>query len=440
MTGTNDLTKGKASEVLLRFYFPMLFTNLLQQIYTFADTTIVGKGLGDNALAAVGNASSMWLLITGFSMGMTNGFSVVTAQRFGEKSTDGLRRAAAASVRLSVIISVILTILGTAFLNRIFIAVRTPDEIFADSLLYGYIIFGGVSVGVAFNLSSGILRAAGDSKTPFAAIMISSVFNIAADILLIFVFKTGVGGAAAATVAAQLVSSLICFGKIIRSGLMRLSDIKASREVRLETELLKNGLPMAFMNSVTAVGCMIVQYYINGLGTEYTSAYSVCSKYINLFMLPGITAGFSVSAFTGQNFGAREYGRIREGVKTGAVIAIASYLTLGPAMAAFPKALAGIMLSGERSLELAAGFLRICGFSFILLNLLFIYRNAVQGMGKPFIPMLSGFAEMGLRIIVIALCIPLIGFKAAAFAETVAWTGAFLLNFGAYRYFIGKCR
>lgn len=429
---TNNLTEGKVSRVFLGFFFPMLFTNLLQQLYTFADAAIVGKGLGDNAFAAVGNMSALTLLIIGFAQGITNGFSVIVAQHFGSRDMHALRKSVAESIKLSFVLSFILTAISLFFLKIVLNIMRTDTVILKESLVYGYIIFGGLIVTMAYNLCSCILRALGDSKTPFLAIMISSILNILLDCLCIFVLKMGVGGAAIATVLAQLISVIICVYRLRKTECVHLTRDDFKRDFLLSLELLKNGVPMACMNSVTAVGCMIVQSHVNALGVAYTSAYSACNKYVNLFMLPSVTAGFSISAFTSQNYGAKKYGRIKLGVRVGVMIGLISYLVLGSSMVLFPETLAKLLLNGQQPIELAVKFLRISGSMFFTLNFLFIYRSTVQGMGKPFIPMCSGLLEMGMRILVIMLFIHRIGFEATAYAEVVAWIGAFGLNFVAY--------
>lgn len=397
MTQTGSLTSGKVSGVLLRFFFPMLLTNLLQQIYTFADTVIVGKGLGDDALAAVGNTSVLILLVIGFLQGLANGFSVVIAQCCGSGNQTDLHQSAAVSIGLSGFFSILLTVASMTGLRAALLAMQTSEQIMRDSLLYGYILFSGLVITMAYHLCSCILRALGDSRTPFLAILISSALNILLDSLSVFVFETGVPGVAAATVFSQAVSTLICSLRIRRSGRLRITseEIKNTRQRMLTYFLwvpvcIKNGIPMACMNAVTAAGCIIAQSYVNALGVAYTSAYSVCSKYINLFMLPAVTAGFAVSAFTSQNYGARKYDRIREGVRTGLMIALVSYVLCGAVMVCLPEALAGMMLSGAQPIALASGFLRTCGSLFLTLNVLFIFRSAVQGMGKPLVPMCSG--------------------------------------------------
>ena len=432
MEKTNDLTKGKVSKQLLGFFLPMLLANLLQQLYAIADTAIVGKGLGDNALGAVGNLSSMWLLIVGFSMGMTNGFSVIVAQRRGAGDGDALRRSVALSAKLSLYTSALLTAGGILLLEPVLTAMRTAKPIFRDSLLYGSIIFRGLAATVAYNLCSGILRALGDSRTPFVALLASSAMNIALDCVAIFYLKMGVEGAAIATVLSQLASALICFRKLRGLEALRLRREDFEDDVPMYRALLKNGIPMACMNSVTAVGCAVVQGFVNGLGAAYTSAYSACSKYLNFFMLPSVTAGFAVSSFASQNYGAGKRERIREGVRVCGGIALVSYLALGSLMCAFPRTLAGLLLNGGETIALAAGYLRICGAALLLLNLLFVFRSCVQGMGYPLLPMCSGILEMALRIPVVALLLPRIGFQATACAEAVAWIGALALNLIAY--------
>ncbi|MBE5801452.1 MAG: MATE family efflux transporter [Clostridiales bacterium] len=432
MQETCDLTKGRVAARLMGFFFPMLLTNTLQQAYTFVDTMIVGKGLGDQALGSVGNLSSLMLLITGFLMGITNGFSVNIAQRFGAGDYQMLRKNIAHSIKLCGTSTAALTLISLIFLKPLLISMQTSPSLMRDSLLYGYIFFGGLMVTAAYNLCSCILRALGDSSTPFKAIMISSVINIMLDCLLIFGFRTGVGGAAFATVFSQTVSVLVCCYKLRKNDLLCLGRDDFAKDRSVDQNLMNNGIPAACMNAVTAVGCMVVQGYVNALGAVFTSAYSVCSKVLNLVMLPSLTAGFSLSAFVSQNKGAGSIQRIREGVRAGILIGFVSWLVVGSVMLLIPHQLAGVMLNESETISLTAEFLRICAIPLLLLNLLFVFRSTVQGMGYPLIPMCSGILEMALRIPVIVLMMTNIGFRATAYAEGVAWFGALLLNVVAY--------
>ena len=432
MKGTTDFTEGKVTGQILRFFFPLLITNALQQLYSFADTAIVGKGLGDDPLAAVGNMGSLCFLIVGFSMGLSNGFSILIAQNFGEKDMGKLRRTLAASIQLAVVITVVLTLFSVVFLGDILRFMNTPDEIFADSLSYGRIIFGGLFATIGYNMSAGILRSLGDSKTPLKAIVVSSLMNIILNSVFIFIFKWGVDGAAYATIISQVASGAVCLNKLRKIDFLRLSRKDITFDLAMYGILLKNGIPMALMNSITAIGCIAVQYFVNGLGKVFTSAYAACSRYLNMFMQPAATAGVTMSAYTSQNYGAKRFDRINSGLRVCLGIAAAAYLILGSVMTFMPRQLASLILNGEEQIGYAVQFLPMCGVMLFAVDLLFVIRNGVQGMGFPFVPMLSGIAEMILRTGAIILLIKPMGFRATAAAEIFAWTGALLINTLAY--------
>ncbi len=436
MAKTYDLTKGKSTPIILKFFFPMLLTNMLQQIYTIADTMIVGKGLGDNPLAAVGNMSSLTFFIIGFSLGLTNGFSVSIAQAYGAKNGDALKRAVASSIILSTVITVLLTAISIIFLHPVMIMLQTSEIIMADSLLYGYIIFGGLFSTIAYNLCASILRALGDSKTPFIAIIFSTIFNIVFNWISIYVLHMGVEGPAAVTILSQIISAAICYAK-----LRKIEDIRLAKEhfrdnIKIYLELLRNGIPMAIMNSITAIGSMTVQYFVNGMGVAYTSAFSACSKYINLFIQPSCTAGITMSSFTSQNFGAKKYDRILDGLKVCMTISLITYIIFGSVMVFFPRFLASMMLNGEQQIELAMGYLVRSGIMKFGVDFLFVVRSGCQGMGKPLFPMISGIVEMIMRVAVIVLYADKVGFAATSYAEIAAWLGALLINAIAFGVFL----
>ncbi len=423
-----DFTQGKVKSIILKFYFPLLITSMLQQFYSFADTAIVGKGLGDNSLAAVGNMASLCFLIVGFSMGLSNGFSILIAQKYGEKDYVGLRKMLAGSVSLAAILTVILTVFSTLFLRPVLGLLRTDSSIIGESLIYGHILFGGLFATISYNTSAGILRSLGDSKTPLKAIIMSSILNICLDLFFIFVLHSGVWGAAAATIFSQIVSAFVCIKKIREIDMLRLKRNDFRNVTKTYGILLKNSIPMALMNSITAIGCMVVQYFVNGIGVAAASAYSACSKYINMFMMPACTAGQTMSAYTSQNYGAKRFDRIKEGLFVCLGIAAVSYILLGLPMFFFPRFLASILLNGEQPLRYASQFLPITGIMIFAVDFLFVFRSGVQGMGFPLIPMCSGITEMVLRISAISILISSLGFRATAVAEVCAWVGAGSIN------------
>ena len=427
-----NLSQGRVPAQLLRFFFPMLLTNLLQQVYSVVDTAIVGKGLGDAALGAVGNLSPLNTLIIGFATGMTQGYAVIIGHQYGAKNARALGKSIALSIRLSILLTVLLTAGSCLLLKPLLLAMQTDPLILPDSLCYGYIVFGCLAATVAYNLCASILRALGDSRTPFIAIVISSAVNIVLDCFLIFVLRTGVEGAAIATVLAQVVSVVICLIKMCGTDALRLARENDEQDAALTLELLKNGIPLALMNCTIAIGNMVVQGYVNSQGVAYTSAYSVCGKYLSLFILPAMTAGYAVSSFVSQNNGAGKTNRIREGVRVCLVIVLVAYALLGSAMFFLPRLLVGLMLNEAETIDLAAQYMRICGAALFTVNFLFVFRNAVQGLGYPMIPMCSGILEMVLRLPVIVLLLPMLGFRAVALAEVAAWIGSLSLNAATY--------
>ncbi len=427
-----DFTQGNPAKLIVSFYWPLLLTSMLQHFYNFADTWIVGKGLGDNALAAVGNMGSLFFLIVGFSFGLANGFGISVAQSYGARKYDELKHRLAGIIFLGASLAIFLSAFSVLFLPNALRLLKTDMLIFDDSLRYGYIIFGGLSAGICYNISGAVLRALGDSKTPLRAIIISSILNLILDSLLIFRFKTGVEGAAIATVCSQIISAIICIRQLLRMKMIRLDKEDFINDGKVFLNLLKNGLPMAFMNSITAIGCMVVQSFVNMYGVVYTAAFAACSKYLNLFMNPASTAGNAMSAYTGQNYGAGKYKRIRDGLFVCLGIALVTYIVFGSLMVFAPKWLAGLLLSGEEQISLACDFLPRCGKMMLVVDALFIIRSAVQGMGKPMLPMISGINEMILRIAVISYFIGRIGFTATAYAEISAWVGALVINVYAF--------
>ena len=436
-----DFTKGSPAKHIMAFYWPLIMTSMLQQVYNFVDMMIVGKGLGDYALASVGNMSSLYFLIVGFSFGLANGFGVLIAQSFGAKKMDELRHRLAGTIQLGVLIAIILTAFSVTFLPHALRLLRTDELLMNNCLKYGYIIFGGLTASICYNVSAAVLRALGDSRTPLKAIIVSSMVNLSLDSFLIFVIHTGVEGAAIATIVSQIISTIICIRRLSQISFIRLRRSDFVNERKVYFDLFGNGLPMAFMNSITAIGVMVVQYFINGHGVDYTTAYSACSKYLNLFMNPASTAGNAMSAYTSQNYGARQYDRIKQGLKVCLTISFAAYVLLGSLMIFMPEMLVRILINGDESVRLACQYLPICGISIITVDCLFVIRSGVQGMGDPVLPMWSGVLEMVLRIAVISIFMDKIGFRAAAFAEVAAWTGALLMNIYAFgRILIPKLR
>ncbi len=427
---TNNMTSGNSLKQITLFFLPLLWGNLFQQIYSLVDSIIVGKGISDQALAAVGASGTLNFLILGFVIGMTRGFGVLFSQCFGKSDMQLLDTYIKAAKKICLLASPSLTLICVLLLKKMLTFMSTPSDIYKDAYNYFVIILLGITVTVMNNLAITVLQSLGDSKTPLAAMIYSSVVNIVLDILLVIVIRTGVRGAAIATVFSQIISYLYCLSKIkkinILNGFKSDSNRKKYDSRSIVTDLLKIGLPVAFMNSITAAGGMLLQYFVNLMGSSYVAAYSACMKFASLFEQFGMSVGLAMMTFVGQNKGAEKYDRIKTGVRQGLFLSVIINTPLVLLQVFFPGLLAEMLLSDPEIIGYCKEFLPILGICLYALGWLFIYRYSVQGLGNTFIPMLSGILEVFMRL---SFCL-LIGrysFSGIAMSEVSAWIGAFIM-------------
>lgn len=435
---TKDMTEGTPWRLILAFFVPMLMGNCFQQLYSMVDSVIVGKGIGDRALAAVGATGSLNFLILGFIGGLTGGVAIPMAQAFGAKDYRRLRKIVAMSLVLCGSGSIVLTAVSIAGLKPLLVLMKTPADIIGNSFKYMSVILGGMIITVAYNYCAGLLRSLGDSKTPFTALIISSVSNVVLDITFIVFLKSGVAGAAIATVISQGISVVFCIFKLLKIEALTEEKLDFSINMSIIGNLFGIGLPVAFMNSVTAIGCMMLQYFVNKLGSDYTSAYSACSRLINLFDQTCITLGMAAATFVGQNMGAGRIDRIRTGVKSSVIISILMNVPLGIILGVLPAQLSSIMLNETEIIELTKLFLPVNGSFLWALGLLFIFRSSAQSMGHTLLPMCSGFLELALRAVFVNLLSPKFGFRGIAVADIAAWVGAMAMLAVYYLYVVKK--
>ncbi len=428
---TQNMTSGNSMKQIVLFFLPLLFGNLFQQVYSLVDSIIVGKGIGDKALAAVGATGTLHFFIFGFVIGLTRGFGIHFSQSFGKGDSKLFRDYVSAAQYISIIISLFATIICMVFLKPMLAFLSTPDDIFHDSYSYFMVILAGIVITVMNNLAITVLQSLGDSQTTLTAMIISSITNIVLDMFFVMVVKTGVVGAAVATVIAQVVSLIFCRFRIRQVPFLseKSSHKKFSLSVpkkELFPELLKMGLPVAFMNSVTAAGAMILQYFVNVMGSTYVAAYSACMKFASLFEQFGVSAGLAILTFVGQNKGANEYHRIRVGVWQGIALSTIVNIPLVLIQLLIPGVISRLMLSAPETIDLCKDFMPILGAGFFALGWLFVFRYAVQGLGNTVIPMFSGFLEVLMRLI-FGFTLGRISFVGIAISEIAAWIGAFLM-------------
>ena len=424
---TNDMTKGNPVKLILLFSIPLLIGNIFQQFYSMVDTIIVGRFVGVDALAAVGSTGSMTFLVNGFATGLASGFAVLVSQKFGAKDENGLRKAVASAITLTVISVIIVTLVSLIGAKPLLKLMNTPENIMGDAYTYIKIIYGGIVTTVAYNLIASILRALGDSKTPLYFLIVSSVLNVVLDLVFIINFKMGVAGAAYATIISQGVSAILClvytYKKFI---ILRLKKEDFNVKRTYYYKHLKIGIPMALQFSITAIGIMTVQGALNVFGSTVIASYTAASKALQLVMQPAITFGVTMATYCGQNLGAKEYGRIKEGVKECTKKSIITSIIAGVVLIFLGKYFVMMFISNPDAeiLKYAQQVLDISAIFFIPLGLIFIYRNALQGIGDSFVPMMAGVYELVARAIVAFTLPKYLYFMGICLADPVAWLAA----------------
>lgn len=424
---TNDMTKGNPIKLILMFSIPLLIGNIFQQFYSMVDTIIVGRFVGVDALAAVGSTGSMVFLVNGFVIGLTSGFAVLVSQKFGAKNEEGLKKAVASAVVLTIISIIVVTAISLLGAKPLLNLMNTPDNIMVDAYTYIKIIFCGIVATVSYNLVASILRSLGDSKTPLYFLIVSSVLNIVLDLIFIINFNMGVAGAAYATVISQAVSAILCLGYTYwKFEILRLKKEDFKVKAKYYRKHLKIGIPMALQFSVTALGIMTVQAALNNFGSTVIASYTAASKALQLVMQPAITFGVAMATYAGQNLGAKNYKRIKEGVKACTKISIITSIIAGFVLIFLGKYFIMMFISNPDAeiLGYAQSVLTISAIFFIPLGLIFIYRNALQGMGESFVPMMAGVYELGARALVAFTLPGLLDFMGICLADPVAWVAA----------------
>lgn len=438
---TKDLTKGSPAKLIFFFTMPLLFGNIFQQFYSMADTIIVGRTLGVNSLAAVGATGSIVFLVLGFAQGLTSGFSVITAQRFGAGDEVGVRRSVLTSGILSLIITIILTIISVSTAREVLMAMRTPPEILEDSYRYLVVIYFGIFASVLFNLLSNIIRALGDSKTPLYFLIIACILNIGMDFLFILVFKMGVAGAAWATILAQLVSGLLCVVYILKKlPILRFTKADFKLENAFISHHMKIGLPMAFQMSIIAIGAMILQVALNDLGSTAIAAFTAAQKIDVVATQPLASFGITMATFAAQNYGANQVKRIQVGVRQCTLMSLGFSIAGGLLVILTGNFFVQLFVGQGQPevLKLAETYLIINGATYFMLGLLFLYRNTLQGLGHSFVPTVAGIMELIMRTIAALYLAKVIGFAGVSMANPIAWFGALIPLAGAYFYHMKK--
>ena len=426
---TNDMTNGSPIKLIIQFMIPMCLGNIFQQFYNIADSIIAGQFLGVDALAAIGSTGSLIFLVTGWLNGLTSGFSVWVAQWFGARKTDRMRHFIAMSIYICVAFVVVMTVGLLAANEPILRLMNAPENLLDDISSYMAIIYAGLVVTCAYNALAAVLRALGDSKSPLYFLIVSAVINVVLDIAFIVIFHMGVEGCAYATVIAQGISALLCLVYIIKKfPVLRLKKEDFRFSVNTVKKLLGLGIPMGLQFSITAIGTIIVQGAINVYGAVYMAGFSAAGKIQNIICTVFVAFGATIATYVGQNRGAGKMDRVKQGVRLTQMMILVCSVVLMAVIHFFGKYMIFLFIDPAETevLHAAEIYFNIVSWAYPFLGSIFLYRNALQGMGYGFVPMMGGVFELVARAAIVFVAAANAGFAQVCMSDPAAWIAALI--------------
>ncbi len=419
-----DMTGGSIWKHMLRFSVPMAVGLLFQQLYNTVDTLVVGQFVGQHAQAAVGSTGPIINTVVGFCAGLATGASVVISQRYGAHDNEGLSKAVHTTVALTFLVSLIATLVGQVIITPMLRFMQTPEDVMPESASYLSIYFAGISGILFYNLGSGVLRAVGDSRRPLVFLILSALLNTALDLLFVLAFGMGVAGVAYATVLSQILSALLILAALsLEKGSYGIRWRKVRIDRKSLSMILRLGLPSSIQSAITAFSNVFVQSYINYFGSACMAGYGVYGKIDAFALIPVQSISMSSTTFVGQNWGAKQPARAREGVRTATIMSLVSTVVLGFLVFVLARPLMGFFSPEQEVIEYGIRFIHIVTPFYIAICFNQIYAGALRGIGDATMPtviMLGSFVVF--RQIYLAVTKALgAGFIAVALAYPVGW-------------------
>ncbi len=419
-----DLTTGAPGKVILRFALPIFLGQLFQLCYSLTDTWIIGMVLGDEALAAVGSVTPLADMIVGFLIGLTNGFGVITAYWFGAKEDREVNRSFGGSLLFGTLTSLVFTVISVVFLPQFLRIVNVQPAHTIAATAYIRIILLGMFTAMLYNVFSATLRALGDTVAPLLFLIISALLNIGLDFLMVAGLRMGISGASIATVISQLISALLCAAYILKKyPVLRLSTSSFRLNTEMTRELWMSGLSMGLMNSLVMLGTLILQGAINLFNSNIIVAHYAARKITHFFMIPFSVFSMTSASYCGQNYGAHNFSRIREGIKKcvffawiWTVLVILMTYTLAPIMIR-------LITSTEKAeiIETAVLYLRVNTLLYFVPAVITVCRNALQGIGDHVTPIISSCIEMLGKLFTVLFLAPTLKYFGIIISEPIVW-------------------
>ncbi|MBQ2802331.1 MAG: MATE family efflux transporter [Lachnospiraceae bacterium] len=435
-----NMTSGNPTSLILGFAVPLLIGNIFQQVYNFVDVIIVGRYLGEEALAGVGSTGNLTFFLLSLIMGLCNGAGIIIAQCFGAQDYKRMRRAVTAIIWVAGVLTILVSVLGVC-LNEFFLRLLSvPENVIPYSKEYLHIIYLFVAGSVIYNGCSAVLRSFGDSKTPVYALTLGSVLNIVLDLLFVIKFQMGVSGVAYATVISQHASAVVCLVPLLCKGReFELSGLTLKPDKDMVALIFKTGVPTAFQSCLISIGGMSVQRLINSFGAAVMAAYAAAGKIDAIAIQVILSLGTALSVFTGQNMGQNQFDRIREGLhKTLLMTGIAS-VAIAVGAFVFGEELMRLFLGGVDSEEvvlIGATYLSIMGVAYIICGIMQSYQNVLRGAGDVNVCVVAGMTELAGRVIFAYLLASLIGVTGIWIATPLSWGCGCIVP--VVRYYTGK--
>ena len=425
---STSMTSGRPFGLLIRFALPLIIGSVFQQLYTITDAAIIGRGVGPQALAAVGAGDWILWMVVGAIQAMMQGFSIETATAYGQENEKRLVSAIWHSVVLAAVISAVMTAVSLLLMKPALNLLNTPADIMDGALTYLGTLYTGCVIITAYQLAAALLRSFGDSRTPLYAMTAASLINIGLDLLFVYRFHMGIGGAAWATVIAQGAAALICIAKLKNQ-----ISLPLRMEFRMETavRLVRLGLPLAFQVVIIAAGGLALQNAVNQYGSVFVAGYTAANKMFGILESAGIAFGYGAASYTAQNLGAGKTERIPEGVRAGLLFSVLVSGFISVCMLVFGRSIMSLFV--ERSaqnydmiIDTAYQYLSVMSYALLMLYMLHLYKSMLQGLGLTVQSMISGIVELAARIILVFTLPGLIGSSGIFIAEVGAWIGAAL--------------
>lgn len=439
---TRDLTKGNVNKVLLQFTLPLFISVVFQQFYSIADSLIAGRFAGEDALAAVGASYPITNIFNAIAFGCNIGCGVVISQLFGARDMKKVKTAISTALISCMVLGAVLTSGGIALTPALMKAIDTPENIFFESALYLEIYIGGFIFLFIYNITNSIFTALGDSKTPLYFLMFSSVFNVVLDYILVVFFDMGVSGVAWATFVAQGIAGVLS----VLTLLHHLKKLPVQEKTELFSfEMLKEiariSIPSVLQQSFVSVGNVFIQKLINGYGSSVIAGYSAAIK-LNTFTINALyTFGNGVSSFTAQNFGAKKYPRIREGMKYGTIMVVVTGIVIAALYLAFNTQLIGLFMEGDgstKAVESGALFLKTVAPFYAFIGIKLICDGVLRGTGTMKLFMVATFTDLILRVILAYIFSPIWSYGGIWWLWPVGWTVANILSLIFYFHIMKK--